>query len=243
MSQEAVNVFERAKAKPALQADRQNRFERHDAAHAEQKKAAHEADVSRRVARNAEQRRSWVGDGRKQNSAVGSTTLNADLAELKRASDASRAAAKNPQPAPQAQWTLATMTAVIDSWIMAHPELYDSPHNRKTLRNALAWETNRTNSFSYELLDEVYAFLLANNYVEQKPGPRKRGFFISAPAPREYPEFVSDGERQAEEQAAAETAQAQEATNTDAARSMPFAELAKLVQSSFKNIEHAHEVR
>lgn len=238
--QEAQNVFQRAKARPSLAEDRTNRFERHDAARTEQKKVEHEADVSRRVARNAEQRRSWVGDGRKQNSAVGSTTLNSDLVELKRASDASREAARQPLAPTQPALTLQTVEAVIAQFEQHHPDYYSSRFNDTNFWNAIAAMLHQGHAFSYEVCVEVYKQLKANNFLESKPGPRKRGEFVLRSAPQVYyPHHVAEREREELAQDQEETRRANDAADGERAKSMPFEQLRRLAQATFKFTEDA----
>ena len=241
--EEAQNVFQRAAAKPTLQADRQNRFALNDEQRTAEREKRQKEDLKARIERNKTQRSSWVGDGRKQTSAVGSTTLDRTTAELKRASDVSREELRHPKVEPQAELlTPTTFAAIVLQWERNHPEYASTPFNDENMSRALTEALAKGCAFSYEALDDVYAYLRANNFIEPKAGPRKRGEFVLRSAPREYPKFVTDAARDAEKQAQRDAATVQDAENVEAARSMSFTELAKIVRSGFKNLHRAPEV-
>lgn len=243
MIPEAQNAFQRARAKvntAPVDDKPRNRFDRLTSQRIDLAKEAHEADVKARIERNAEQKTVWQGPGRKQRSAVGSTTLNTDLQHLKQASDASREAERAPkveQPAYKGQpLTETTLAAVVLQWQKMNPQYADTKFNGENFNRALQEYLKRGGLFSYEALDNIYAYLHDGGFLETT-GLRSRGDFATRSAAQEYPIYVSDEEHAAEAQRVAEV---REKTDEEQARSMSFSELQKAVRAGFKDTRPAN---
>ena len=131
--------------------------------------------------------------------------------------------------------------AIVLTWQWSNPQYFDSPFNGENFNRCLTkrlWHDHQR--FSYALLDSVYTELSSGGYLE-KQGPRKRGEFVGGSGPREYPVYATPQQTAAQELHRVEVAQAQEATDRDAAQNMSFSELQKAVRAGF-NLSRAHEV-
>ena len=121
----------------------------------------------------------------------------------------------------------ASLRALVEGWMAVRKQFYPTPFNIENLSRALTSVMLQGDEpLSVALLDEVFEFLSANNYLE--PAIRRRG----QPSARLYPEYVT---------AAVTPAGAPRPTVTPVtlpegqdARTMPFEELKRLVRSGYK---------
>lgn len=228
MNTEQQNVFERTQARTTLADDRKSRFTRHDESRAA--KLRNTDAQQERIKRNDVQHARWSGDARAGGTRTTSVLLDPETAKLKSAAEAER----NMKPeAPHTPPSAMTIAAIILQWEQRNPSYYRSPFNAENMKNflfsniaagALDW--------SYEALDKTYAWLHANNYLEEAPRPRKRRDFAMTSAPKIYPPFLSDADRGAEgDRRHVEQARLIE-MDVERALSIPFADLQKQIRGS-----------
>jgi hypothetical protein len=237
LSKETENAFDRAKAQPAQRDDRKNKFQRHQEVVDGQRRdtTAHENRVKKLADDNAR----WTKKSF-QPTAAGGTPLPDDLAKLKTTSDADRAARRNPAvvAAPFIAPTVQTITAIVNGWKTQTTNglsYFDSAFNHRnmTLRIRDQFDIGALPQWSVEALDEAFAFLLANNYLET---PFRTGTVHprGQSAPKRYPyvmpeQAAEESERNRDEDFARTTAEIERAL------SLPFEQLRREARQGFKS--------
>ena len=174
----------------------QNKFAKHDAARATQRKARHGVSRADSTAESERRHATWVSPTRSQPQGgliLDQKTLAAKAAALNQ---------RQMEPEPTtAQPPASTINAIVEFWLYRNPTFFNSPFNGESMKNFLAkaWH-ERGVAPSIELMDAGFAWLRANGHLETDPRiPRKRGEVARASAPRifEYatPEQVEELEQ------------------------------------------------
>ncbi len=251
-----LNRFDKAAAKAKatsrvpsptsqFESDRQNKFTRHDSVTAERTKWSQEHDTTERKEELEKQRREWQRSDVARTSS--GTTMDAELSELKRASDADRAARKNVVPLVLPQ--ISAVIACIEKWEREQSSFFKSTFNYTSLCHYLV-EGFAKNWFalSVESVASAFSFLMVNGYLETAPDEhydpqvnaivRKRGIF-SKSAPQMYPTFVVANSLDAAKEAAERERELAEAlakyeSERKALANIPFEELKKQARKDFK---------
>ena len=126
----------------------------------------------------------------------------------------------------------ASIRALFEGWMAVRKQFCPSPFNVENMIRALGSVVAQSgDAVSVALLDEVFTFLNANNYLEK--AIRRRG----EPAARLYPEYVPPVEATVAPVGAPHRVNAPVAPTLPEgqdARTMPLDELAKLVRAGYK---------
>jgi hypothetical protein len=240
---EQKNKFDRAraaKAQPSLESDRKSRFDK-----AQELRDVQRADTTahdERLAEREKRHNTWAGPGRAgapSATTPGGTPLDPETARLKVASDAQRAAAQQPKPAP-VLLSQDDLEAWAKLWEERHPNWYRSEFNAANFAAALL--TNVANGkllWRYDSFEAVGEFLEKEGYFEGPPAEsRRRGDFIGSVAPKIYPPFTPAADAAREEELAKATA-AENAAQADAAKKMSFADLQEVIRASFRTADRS----
>jgi len=174
----------------------QNKFAKHDAARAAQRKARHGVSRAEAAAESERRHATWVSPARSQPQGgliLDQKTLAAKAAALNQ---------RKMEPEPTTpQLPASTINAIVEFWLYRNPTFFNSPFNGESMKNFLAkaWH-ERGVAPSIELMDAAFAWLQANGHLETDPRiPRKRGDVARASVPRifEYatPEQVEELEQ------------------------------------------------
>lgn len=221
--------------------DRQNAFDRHDSVMDARKKFSAEHDASEREAQRQAQRRTWTRESAPMRT-TGGTIAGDQLVELKKASDADRAARRNATPVVIPPTSL--VVACIEAWQRSNPYFYESEFNYRSLVNYIVSELARgTFVLSVESVQQAYVYLINNGYLESAPSPvydgviiRARGssLFSSKPAPVLYPPHVWPAELQAEREHEIAEYVTKYQADAKAAEQLPFEQLKDQVRQTYK---------